>query len=77
MIGGAAFASKPAPTFEMHSPVGAGLLAKNDDAVGLKDRVVCFASKLCSYGPRRLFREQALFLQSDAASMLRSPLLHD
>ena len=29
----AAFASNPAPTFGMHSPVGAGLLAKNDDAV--------------------------------------------
>ncbi|MCL5230784.1 hypothetical protein M4Z12_32360, partial [Pseudomonas sp. In614] len=47
---GAAFASKPAPTGECVSNVGAGLLAKNDDAVDLKDRAVCFASKLCSCG---------------------------
>jgi hypothetical protein len=33
VVGSDAFASNPAPTFEMRSSVGASLLAKNDDAV--------------------------------------------
>jgi len=50
VVGADAFASRLAPTFEMHSSVGAGLLAKNDDAV-LDQNSKVLDNEICRESP--------------------------